>query len=132
MIENDMDLATLEAVRERLTAEQDINAAMTVDGMISAARIAQAGSTEDSKFEFWWNDTGQYLRAGGGDYEKVFAYHAFKDGREELRTVLASVRVTAEQLGLLCAVRQIDQALGDRERPQYLPTGIDSEGGSHD
>lgn len=90
MTENDMDLATLEAVRERLAAEQDINAATTVDGMISAARIAQAGSTEDSKFEFWWNDTGQYLRAGGGGYEKTFAYHAFKDGREELRAQLAA------------------------------------------
>lgn len=28
-------------------------------------------------FEAWWLRSGQFLRAGGGDYEKTFAYHAW-------------------------------------------------------
>ena len=33
--------------------------------------------TLDLVFEAWWESDGQYLRAGGGDYEKTFAYHAW-------------------------------------------------------
>ena len=28
-------------------------------------------------FEAWWKREGQFLRSGGGDYEKTFAYHAW-------------------------------------------------------
>lgn len=28
-------------------------------------------------FEAWWSQEGQYVRAGGGDYEKCFAYAAW-------------------------------------------------------
>ena len=28
--------------------------------------------------EAWWIATGQFLRAGGGDYEKTFAFHAWQ------------------------------------------------------
>lgn len=34
-------------------------------------------------FEKWWNEEGQYLRAGGGDYEKTFAYHAWMKAVEQ-------------------------------------------------
>ena len=27
-------------------------------------------------FEAWWEEHGQYGRAGGGEYEKTFAYNA--------------------------------------------------------
>src|SRR5581483_6907489 len=27
-------------------------------------------------FDEWWEEHGQYLRAGGGEYQKTFAYHA--------------------------------------------------------
>ncbi|MBU1282757.1 MAG: hypothetical protein KJ989_13230 [Gammaproteobacteria bacterium] len=37
---------------------------------------------DDSEFyeEFakWWDDEGQYVRAGGGDYERSFAFQAFR------------------------------------------------------
>ena len=29
-------------------------------------------------FETWWEAHGQYFRAGGGEYEKTFAYHAWQ------------------------------------------------------
>ena len=30
------------------------------------------------RFEAWWEAHGQFCRAGGGDYEKTFAYRAFE------------------------------------------------------
>ena len=32
---------------------------------------------ENELFEEWWESEGQYNRAGGGDYEKTFAYYAW-------------------------------------------------------
>jgi hypothetical protein len=28
-------------------------------------------------FEAWWEKDGQFCRAGGGDYEKTFAFRAY-------------------------------------------------------
>ncbi|MGY2488275.1 hypothetical protein [Cupriavidus sp. CP313] len=50
----------------------------------------EASPPEDHKldpaaFDHWWRDHGQYLRAGGGQYEITFAYeaarHFFAAGR---------------------------------------------------
>jgi hypothetical protein len=30
-----------------------------------------------AEFETWWTLDGQYSRAGGGEYEKTFAYNAW-------------------------------------------------------
>ena len=36
-------------------------------------------STEKlDRFEEWWQANGQFCRAGGGDYEKTFAYRAWE------------------------------------------------------
>ncbi|SED32968.1 hypothetical protein SAMN05216178_6808 [Pseudomonas saponiphila] len=32
----------------------------------------------ESEFQSWWETEGQYVRAGGGDYEKSFAYQAWR------------------------------------------------------
>lgn len=32
----------------------------------------------ESAFENWWEEDGQYCRAGGGSYEKTFAYRAYE------------------------------------------------------
>lgn len=39
--------------------------------------------TTDLEFEAWWESEGEYLRAGGGDYEKTFAYHAWVKARQQ-------------------------------------------------
>lgn len=36
----------------------------------------------DQEFESWWEAQGQYTRAGGGDYEKSFAYQLLRHIRE--------------------------------------------------
>jgi len=33
-------------------------------------------------FETWWKAEGQFCRAGGGDYEKTFAFRAFEFATE--------------------------------------------------
>lgn len=66
--------------------------------------------SDDELFETWWEDHGQYLRAGGRAYEKSFAYHAYLDGRAMLRRQLASTPGPG---------------------PEH-PEGLDSEGGSCD
>lgn len=37
----------------------------------------------DLEFEAWWVSEGQYLRAGGGGYEKTFAFHAWIKARQQ-------------------------------------------------
>ncbi len=34
-------------------------------------------------FETWWESEGQFLRAGGGDYEKTFAFHAWQAAQDD-------------------------------------------------
>lgn len=45
----------------------------------------------ESEFATWWEDHGQYIRAGGGNYEKSFAYGAYRDALE----MVAKMNTTA-------------------------------------
>lgn len=47
-------------------------------------RLASGGSQDDALFEAWWSRHGQFCRAGGGDYEKTFAFRAWQSAREQL------------------------------------------------
>jgi len=38
-------------------------------------------------FEAWWEEHGQYGRAGGGEYEKTFAYNAWVSQAERIRVL---------------------------------------------
>ena len=55
------------------------------------------------RFERWWNEQGQFVRAGGGVYEKTFAYRAYEAAMEAARTreeaLAAQLRECAETLG---------------------------------
>jgi hypothetical protein len=37
-----------------------------------------------AEFDLWWETHGQYIRAGGGLYEKTFAFEAWRHVRENL------------------------------------------------
>lgn len=37
-----------------------------------------------AEFEAWWESDGRYCRAGGGDYEKTFAWRAWQASRAAL------------------------------------------------
>lgn len=39
-------------------------------------------SADHPAFEAWWQRSGQYSRAGGGDYEKTFAFNAWQASRK--------------------------------------------------
>lgn len=54
-------------------------------------------------FEKWWDDHGKFCRAGGGDYERTFAYRAYEAAMEAARAreeaLAAQLRECAETLG---------------------------------
>ncbi len=39
-------------------------------------------AAHEDLFETWWDEHGQFLRAGGGEYEKTFAFHAWEKALE--------------------------------------------------
>lgn len=41
------------------------------------------GATAREQFEAWWEREGQFCRAGGGNYEKTFAFQAWKASRAQ-------------------------------------------------
>lgn len=62
---------------------------MAYVGKVAADALAQP--TTDSAepqgvgpadFEAWWSEHGQFCRAGGGDYEKTFAFRAWNAARD--------------------------------------------------
>ena len=36
------------------------------------------------RFEYWWQEHGQFCRSGGGDYEKTFAFRAWEAANKDL------------------------------------------------
>lgn len=55
-------------------------------------------------FDGWWRDHGQYIRAGGGDYEMCFAFAAWN-------AVVAAQQVQADAGAVGAGVDGIEQAL---------------------
>ncbi len=48
-------------------------------------------SAELERFEVWWAKHGQFCRAGGGEYEKTFAFRAWEAATNEEREACAKV-----------------------------------------
>ncbi len=46
--------------------------------------------TTTEAFDTWWQAEGQFCRAGGGDYEKTFAFRAY-DAETERAAILCEV-----------------------------------------
>ena len=40
--------------------------------------MSDANEQSQQAFEAWWDECGQYCRAGGGDYEQCFAFAAWQ------------------------------------------------------
>ena len=47
-------------------------------------------------FEAWWEEHGQYGRAGGGEYEKTFAYNAWVSQAERIRVLREALEVAIQ------------------------------------
>ena len=98
---------------------------------------AQIGSHRDAQevpFEAWWEKHGQFLRTGGGQYEKTFAWHAWCEATKKpqppvvdhpepaylLRDLADDISVDA--LELIAAIR--DAGLGDYSINMRLPARV--------
>lgn len=53
---------------------------------------------DEREFEEWWGKHGQFCRAGGGDYEKAFAYHAWERQADKLKRTTAALNQAREAL----------------------------------
>jgi hypothetical protein len=63
---------------------------MTIE-QSDGACIPSFSSAELERFEAWWAKHGQFCRAGGGGYEKTFAFRAWEAATKEEREVCAKV-----------------------------------------
>lgn len=48
-------------------------------------------ATVEAEFEAWWESDGQYCRAGGGSYEKTFAFRAYEAAIASANTHFSTV-----------------------------------------
>lgn len=67
--------------------------------------LAAALSLIDSEFEGWWEAHGQYVRAGGGQYESTFAYRAWEAA---LKQAAFKLKVAAQGKDLAVHVAEND------------------------
>lgn len=66
-----------------------------VNGSASVVDVQRSDFIEE--FETWWNEHGQFVRSGGGNYEKTFAFAAF---RHLMPEVFRARTATAGSLGV--------------------------------
>lgn len=52
--------------------------------------------SEDAQFEAWWESDGQYMRAGGGKYEKTFAYEAWQHQQKRVSELTSALERLAD------------------------------------
>jgi hypothetical protein len=56
-------------------------------------------------FDAWWEQHGQFCRAGGGSYEKTFAFRAWEAAHEECAKLCESEGAFTEEfkMAMQCA-----------------------------
>jgi hypothetical protein len=52
---------------------------------------------DKQEFEEWWDKHGQFCRAGGGDYEKTFAFHAWERHADKFNSEMERTVATLNQ-----------------------------------
>lgn len=62
------------------------------------------------EFEKWWQEHGQFVRAGGGQYEVSFAYAAWKASRKQ---ALVDAEKAAEAAYCECCFNENEVAAAD-------------------
>ncbi|HET6890512.1 MAG TPA: hypothetical protein VFH31_05370 [Pyrinomonadaceae bacterium] len=60
------------------------------ENKIDGACSPSVSSAELERFEAWWKAHGQYCRAGGGEYEKTFAFRAWVAAEKAEREACAA------------------------------------------
>ena len=62
----------------KIDAPQSVAWSLPVYLAAAPPQAAQETADERAAFEAWWERHGQFCRAGGGDYEKTFAFQAWQ------------------------------------------------------
>lgn len=69
----------------------------------------------DDEFEKWWESDGQYCRAGGGSYEKTFAYRAYEAAISLANTHFSSTLTDDQSTGYTAVDMATAAAQGFRD-----------------
>jgi hypothetical protein len=87
------------------------------DRAMKAEALLTQPDQEPVVFEKWWEDQGQFCRAGGGEYEKTFAFRAWE-------AALATPPAAQHQCKWpTCQSEEYQQALAEQIN-QELVTGV--------
>ena len=65
------------------------------------SKPAQPAVPEDrlmQQFDSWWEQHGEYLRAGGGNYERTFAWHAWRESAKQASPAQPAVPVESQEI----------------------------------
>lgn len=69
--------------------------------------LEEALQLVDVEFSTWWEDHGQFVRAGGGDYESSFAYSAWEAA---LKQAAFKLKVASHHVDMLTTIDHEDAA----------------------
>lgn len=80
------------------------------------------------QFEQWWDNEGQYHRAGGGDYERTFAWEAWLNREQVKGTEINRLKSLAHNaLDSSKRASAIEYDLAKKLRAESQPVMIESE-----
>jgi hypothetical protein len=104
-----------------ITQTQDAITALRT--AIEQAEKQEPEDVTELAFEAWWLRSGQFLRAGGGDYEKTFAYHAWLESLACTTPPAAPVQepVTLNRAGVQ---KLLEQSGYDNANPEEMAAFI--------
>lgn len=103
----------LEVSDQTDAAREQIEAALGA-GILSDT---QKPAADTVPFEDWWEREGQFLRAGGGQYEKTFAYHAWETAKKDAATRIAELELERDALRSELAEARAQM---ERQRAEWL------------
>lgn len=83
-------------------------------------------SDKTREFEAWWESDGKYCRAGGGDYERTFAYEAWQAVSATLAQQSTPTAPASDRLEKLLAEeeRSHDLTMRQRDRAEEIATEL--------
>jgi len=108
--------ALISIIGDLTTAGKPLND-LVINNPCGDEKSMQAVTLDDDvnpEFEEWWDKHGQFMRAGGGQYEKTFAYEAWVAASKHANEK-TQARQASERQEVLLKLREICGVFGDND-----------------
>lgn len=88
-----------------------------------------------NEFDQWWENEGQYQRAGGGQYERSFAWWAWLDREQKQKTIIDNLKAQLNNMEACYIekkkrVDELEGALNEVKEWKSHPVGYETSFGS--